>query len=207
MTIVIDLDGVLIKTHSVMKTRLAMSCRDLGITPQQYWVAYRAMRLQEMFSPERFWKYLPPQYSSKKRKIAQRVLQVFQRSEQYLYDDARRLLVWAHHRQMTVCVYTHGQPSVQKIKMQRLRRLYPWLRVVITTDPTKQNDRSRCVVGNDSWVWIDDSSIVAHEATKQHDGVFLYLRRSKTTPVVRGVKTIRTLSEARPIIKQILNQE
>ncbi len=204
MTIIIDLDGVLIKTHSVMKTRLATSCRDLGITPRQYWAAYRAMRLREMFSPERFWKYLPSRYSVKKRMIAQRILRVFQHTEQYLYSDAQQLLQWARKHHIAVCVYTHGQPSVQKIKMQRLRRLYPWLRVVITTDPTKQRDRSRCVSGDDLWAWIDDSSIVAHEAKLQRGGTFLYLRRSKTTPTISGTHTITNLYQAIGVIESLV---
>ncbi|GEM_PF-4702521 len=207
MTLILDLDGVVLKKNAAMNYQFSALFQKEGISPVRFWRAYRQMRKVEMFSPHRLWKYFPPEFAHRKKQIAGRVLDFFKLSDRYMYTDAVRLIQWAHSHDIDICLYTHGEDSVQGVKVRSIVRRYPYLRAVITSDPAKKNDFKQCLKQNDPWIWVDDSPVVAKHRTASERKHFLYLRRSASIPVVKGVKTIRVLSEAPTIIQQILNQE
>lgn len=200
MILILDVDGVVLKKNAAMNYQFSALFRNVGITPQQFWRSYRAMRKVEMFSPHRLWKYLPKEFAQRKKQIATRVLDFFKHSDRYMYADAVRLIQWAHQHHMDICLYTHGEASVQGIKVRAICRRYPFLRSIITLDPAKKNDFKKCIKKNQSWIWVDDSPIVARNISSTDRKHFLYLRRSKKISPVKGVRVITNLSQAMPLI-------
>jgi len=195
MKIICDIDDVLVNAGAVKKA-LALSAVHLGVQPQHFWKAYRALRAHGEFSPNALAKALPKQFFGKQKAIAKRYETVIAQIDRCVYPDSKAFARWCNSTKQTIVFYTYGEPQTQRKKINVLKRLFHHSTAVITTDRSKRRDIKKAVGRAKYWVWLDDfKSVPVHDNAFQ-GGVLVYVRRRKSQSLLKGLKTVRNLYQA-----------
>lgn len=204
MKIICDIDDVLVNALAVKKA-LAQSAVQLGVSPQQFWSAYRDLRKQGEFSPKALAHALPQQFLPKRLAITRRYEQVIAQIDRCVYPDSKAFARWCNKTKQELVFYTYGEPQTQREKIRSLQKLFHHSTAVITTDRSKRRDIKKAVAQAKSWVWLDDFKSVPVKDWAFQGGELIYIRRRKSQPQINGIKTVKSLYQAIRLLARQVN--
>lgn len=202
MRIICDVDYVVLNSNAV-KAALASANTALGMTPQMFYSAYQRLRERGEWSPEGLSAFLPERLKKNKIAITRKYWQVIDASSRYVYQDARYFLGWCGRQGHAVVLYTYGDSLVQERKLKSLKKMFPHVGIVITTDRAKRRDFKKCVSKKDKWMWLDDFKDVPVGDRAFGGGTLLYVKRSVSQPKISKLPVVNNLYQAAKFINEL----